>query len=658
MQFADIQLKGETPVASAFDDVYFSRHDGLAESRYVFLHHNDLPQRFPRLPGTFFTIGETGFGTGLNFLAAWDAWRQHQNDHPPDAVDNVFSATPRLHFISTEKFPVRPDQLATLLQPLRAQLPLMEELLAQYRWLVPGWNRFSFTDAELSLYIGDATAGFEDCRALVDAWFLDGFAPSKNPDLWQPALFSALARLSHADTTVSTFTAARIVRDSLGASGFAIERVAGHGRKRHMIRGRFIGFEGPAPFNRHRFWWPRPKPTTLQQATESQPIALIGSGLAAAELAARLRQRGYPVQVIAPDLPGSAASGNDQGAVYAKPGLEADPATCWYAQAMSYRFRQWHARGQHWPGARTGLLHLLPEQRWLSLRSALPTHPFSELCTAIDADNASKLSGQALRQPALWFADSGWISPRDFSRQQLAELPFIRQSAVAFRRQENRWQIHLADKSVVQAAAIIVAAGHHSADWPQTRWLPLKPVRGQVTSVQGGKAPRTVLCGQSYVTPADAEGRWHFGASFDIGATDDNTTDDDRTANLTALSQIAEPLRVEATAQALTDRAGVRATTPDYLPLAGPVLCQEWLHADPRKQVSPWHDLYEPDFLVMTGLGSKGLTSAALLAEYVVCQLTGEPLPFGRETEARIHASRHWLRHAMKGQTISQQDHP
>ncbi|MEX0584450.1 MAG: FAD-dependent 5-carboxymethylaminomethyl-2-thiouridine(34) oxidoreductase MnmC [Natronospirillum sp.] len=637
MQFADIELRHNVPAASQFDDLYYSQQGGLAETYQVFLQHNDLPARLPKALGEYFAIGETGFGIGLNFLTTWQAWR---NTRPTQQTCG------RLHFVSTEKYPVHPAQLPDLLAPFSDQLPVLQEFLRAYRSLTPGWNRFSFDDVELTLYIGDAAEGLWDCRARIDAWFLDGFAPAKNADIWRSDIYTAMAYLSHQSTTVATYTAASAVREGLAGAGFSLERVPGFGLKRHMLRGRFIGLHGPQPFKRQDFWWPRPVPLT---PTLSR-IAIIGAGLAAAELAPRLHQRGFSVTLIAPSSPGQAASGNAQGAVYAKPGLEADPATCFYAQALSYRLRHWHAHGGDWPGAQCGLLQLLTPARWQRLADQLskpdPEHPFAQLMSPVSAERASELAGVTLSQPGLWFADSGWLSPTDYCQKQLEGFPHHHTTADAltYHPPTKQWQVRDGRGQDHRFEGVVIAAGHLSANWSQTAWLPIKPVRGQVSSVQAPGAPNTVICGHQYVTPADAEGTWSFGASFDVNTDHSETTTDDQNQNRLGLQALAPELACSVAGVRSTERAGVRATTPDYLPLVGPLLCDQVRQRNPRHCFQPWADLYQPNLYVLTGLGSKGLASASLLAEYLTCQITGEPLPFGRTAELRIHPGRHWLR--------------
>ena len=217
-----------TPVSQQFGDVYFSRHSGIDETRYVFLEQNDLPARLKALADTktaTFHIGETGFGTGLNFLCAWQ-------------LRDLIAPHCRLQFSTVEKYPLTPESLAKALSHWPQLAPYCERLLALYPVLTAGWHHISFIEerVDLNLYIGDVLEGFgalqSPLQGTVDAWFLDGFAPAKNPDMWSPELFAQLRRLAKTGTTFSTFTAASAVREGLKTAGFDVTRVKGYGRKR------------------------------------------------------------------------------------------------------------------------------------------------------------------------------------------------------------------------------------------------------------------------------------------------------------------------------------------------------------------------------------------------------------------------------------------
>lgn len=229
---AALEWRDGLPYSIEFGDIYFSSDNGLLETEHVFINGNDLIKRWQTLSGSSFTIMETGFGTGLNFLCACDHWLKY-------APENAM-----LHFISVEKYPLAATDLHTALQHWHTLELIADELLAQYETLLHGSAVMLFNQrVSLQVLFGDATECLSKLNTKADAWFLDGFAPSKNPDMWQPALFAEMARLSHANTTFATFTSAGVVRRGLAAAGFKVNKQPGFGRKREMISGYFSGNE-------------------------------------------------------------------------------------------------------------------------------------------------------------------------------------------------------------------------------------------------------------------------------------------------------------------------------------------------------------------------------------------------------------------------------
>ena len=216
------------PLSRAYGDVYFSRASGLAETHHVFLDGNQLPRRFAALPaGGRLCIGETGFGTGLNFLCAW---RQFQALAPADA---------RLHFVSVEKYPLRRDDLARALALWDELRPWSEQLLAQYHAIHPGFQRLLFDGGRvvLTLLVGDVLETLPELDARIDAWFLDGFAPSRNGAMWSTELMQRVHDTTRDGGSFATYAAAGFVRRNLAAAGFAVERRPGFAGKREMLCG-------------------------------------------------------------------------------------------------------------------------------------------------------------------------------------------------------------------------------------------------------------------------------------------------------------------------------------------------------------------------------------------------------------------------------------
>jgi tRNA 5-methylaminomethyl-2-thiouridine biosynthesis bifunctional protein len=285
LQPAKLGWRQGVPYSDVFDDLYFAREGGLEESRYVFLENNDLPQRWKNY--SRFTVAETGFGTGLNFLSTLALWSESAPDYA------------QLHYISAEKHPFTKTDLSLALEFWPYLSRYCKELLKVYPELVPGYHRRELANRRvtLTLLFGDALELYTQLRAEVDAWYLDGFAPSKNPQMWIPKLFQQIARLSHPGTTFSTFTAAGMVRRGLQEVGFEVSKFPGFGAKRDMLRGvmgdptqkqKAVNHLSDTP------WYDVPA-QPIQTGTNA---IVVGAGLAGISAAHALARRNWTVAVF------------------------------------------------------------------------------------------------------------------------------------------------------------------------------------------------------------------------------------------------------------------------------------------------------------------------------------------------------------------------
>ena len=214
-QTAKLDWRDGVPIATAFDDPYYSLDNGLAETRHVFLGGNDLPARF----GGDFHIAELGFGTGLNFLVTWTAW------------DNA-GRPGQLHFTSFEAYPMAPEDMRQALAHFPQLVTFAQQLLAMWH---PDQGPTQLDDGlVLHVITGDARQTLPAWDSKADAWYLDGFSPAKNPQLWEPTLLSAVGTHTKSGGTAATYSAAGHIRRSLQNAGFAVARTTGYGRKRHM----------------------------------------------------------------------------------------------------------------------------------------------------------------------------------------------------------------------------------------------------------------------------------------------------------------------------------------------------------------------------------------------------------------------------------------
>ncbi len=229
--FTALEWRDGQPYSLIFDDIYFSTDDGLEETNQVFIAQNQLETRFKSLEVEAFTIIETGFGTGLNFLVTSALWLTRAPQHA------------QLHFYSIEKYPLKIADLSRA-HALWPQFSVISsELLNQYETLKSGTNQFSIAGGRirLSLQVDDIALVLPQLTKKANAWFLDGFAPAKNAEMWTVDVFAHIARLSQANSTFATFTSAGLVRRGLQAVGFKVEKQAGFGKKREMLRGTFVG---------------------------------------------------------------------------------------------------------------------------------------------------------------------------------------------------------------------------------------------------------------------------------------------------------------------------------------------------------------------------------------------------------------------------------
>ncbi|MBP4047378.1 bifunctional tRNA (5-methylaminomethyl-2-thiouridine)(34)-methyltransferase MnmD/FAD-dependent 5-carboxymethylaminomethyl-2-thiouridine(34) oxidoreductase MnmC [Chromobacterium violaceum] len=634
------------PMSAVFGDVYFSRASGLEETRHVFLRHNQLEERFAALPPSgSFAIAETGFGTGLNFLCAWQCFEARA------------PAGARLHFVSAEKFPLTPSDLAQALALWPELEPWSSQLLAQYDVLTPGWHRFVLAGGRvtLTLMIGDVLEVLPQLDARVDAWFLDGFAPSKNPDMWQQALFEQMARLSAPGASFATFTSAGAVRRGLAEAGFEVRKAPGHGAKRHISHGWIAtppdaGWQAP--------WYARPEPRWRERNA-----IVVGGGLAGAASARSLALRGWQVTLIErmPQL-ASAASGNPQGVLYTKLSPHLTPLTRLVLSGYAYSLRALRGllpEDGDWQAC--GVLQLAHDGKEAEKQQALAELNLPEsVMRPLDRDAASELAGTDLPCGGLFFPQGGWVHPPALVRQ-LADHPNIVTKTgrtaltLDYDPAQRSWTAGDEQGPLAVASVVVLAGAAETAQFDSTRHLPLKKIRGQITSIPASEESsrlRTVLCGEGYISPARG-GRHCLGATFKFDTDDLGVNDGEHAENLAMLAELAPSLRASLDRDApehLDGRAAFRCTSPDYLPLVGPaVAARDFAHAYRElardatlrpATACPWAEgLY-----VNAAHGSRGLITAPLSGEILASLLEGEPAPLPADLMRAVHPSRFLLR--------------
>jgi tRNA 5-methylaminomethyl-2-thiouridine biosynthesis bifunctional protein len=661
IEFATVDWEAGAPRSIFFDDIYFSG-DGAGEAEHVFLKGNDLEARLAK--AARFTIGEIGFGSGLNVLWAWSLWR------------SVRPAKARLEILSFEKFPLRANDFrrASSAWPQFAQLSAA--IADAYPPPAPGFHRIDLGDgANLTLAFGDAGEMLPRAEARVDAWFLDGFAPAKNPDLWSEKIFAGIARLSAPGATAATFTVAGAVRRGLEGAGFAVEKCAGYGRKREMLRahllpspaGRGAGGEGtggrsgrplqlpepspPAPLPqgegddelgqfpgaKRAPWFPRTKDAPLPPGAH---VAIVGGGVAGASLADAATLAGLKATIIDPAGLAHGASGNPAGLIMPRLDLGHGAPSRFFIGAY---------------------FHALRTIARIERGGAAIFNPCGVLMPSLtdeDAQWAEKALAADLLPPdyiqaranALFFPQAGVIDPPAYCAAQAREAALIRARAIEIETSADGAIVRLDDGRSVEAAAAVIANGAEALKFAQARSAPLSRVAGQIDWFPEAPAPEIAHAFGPYAAPAPKGGAV-IGATYDkLGAKEAARTSIEATrANIAAVARALPEFAAALDPARSAPRASVRCQTPDRLPVAGPA-------PDFHFYGAAYDDLrtgkareYEkgrlaPRLYFLTGLGSRGLVTAPLAAAMIVAEMTGAPAPVEHDIAEALHPARFFVR--------------
>lgn len=596
----DLTFRDGTPLSGRFDDVYFSRSGGIAETEYVFLQGNRLSERFTGQKR--FSIGELGFGTGLNFLVAWREWLR------------VSDPGAQLHYISFEKYPLTSTMLKSALTLQPELKEFADQLISAYPLRLPGFHRLHLPRVTLTLGFGDVADLLPQLDTAIDAWFLDGFAPAKNADMWDDAILTQIGHLSAPGATFATFTAAGAVRRGLAAQGFTVEKIPGFGSKREMLVG-----QRSAPLTRNRI--------ALSTPPDGRGILIVGAGIAGATAARALAERGYTATVLERGAIANGASGNEAAVLFPQLTKRWTPAAVWYFTAYSYilqQLKRWQVEGLDIPHTQCGMLrlprHAEEETQLRTLNETLGLDP--TIVHWLERDNASANAGIRLPSGAAYFLQGTWLNPARLCAALLQHenITVHTHTAVSsLTRRGGQWRATTAAGSLFEAAHCILATAQDTAMLAPQYGLKLSPVAGQVslfTAADAATPLRSILCRSGYIIPV--------GEHILVGATYNhpapNQPIDEHLCAVTTANHAHNQHEVEALLPGwlknppIAGRTSLRATTPDRLPYVGQLEEGLWITA---------------------GHGSRGMLSAPLAAEVLASAIHSEPTPV---TAALMHA--------------------
>lgn len=648
--------KHGTPYSEQFNDIYFDRESGYQQSEQVFIIGNNISERIKQA-SDHFVIGEMGFGTGLNFLLTLQAYHKLQQE----VGHNKY---PKINFISVEKYPLTKEQLTKSLQALPQLSFFADILLAKYPELESYDDELkefslSFFDGQVTLkiIINDATEALlsinspsNSClnKGLVDAWYLDGFSPAKNPEMWSEQLFEQIGRLSKAQASITTFTVAGFVRRQMKNVGFRTQKKTCVGNKHEMLTGVFQ--QNPKSNKGYQLRSTINKP---------QHVSIIGGGIASACAALALTKQGIKVTLYCKDNSlAQGASSNAIGALYPLLHQQADDISLFYQQAF------WRAKavyndvaeqGFTFPHSWCGLLEVSYKESLAKRQQKfieLATWP-KDLIHGVDASKASELANVDLTYGGLFMPNAGWLSPQDAVKQIINAAKATgrlrvenntlvtkikpKQTGGVNNSHQKNWQL-ITNKGDFDASVVVVCGGAEALDLDWINQLPFSSVQGQVTSMKTNKnisKLSTVICHKGYLTPSYKNVHC-IGATFNKNSTRTTAKPEEDQFNIDMLSTCLPELTtsIDWTTQDIANsKSRLRCMTPDHMPMVGAMPdIQKHIETYPHlakdknwkyNQVAPVID----NLYVMMGFGARGLCSAPLAADILAADLCGTPYP-------------------------------
>lgn len=645
---AKLSWKNGNPYSESFEDHFFAQEGGYEESKYVFLAQNGLPGRWSEQCSnqgpdqqadkkqSRFVIGETGFGTGLNFLTTVEAWLNHA---PPER---------QLHYISIEKHPFEIEDLRKIYQTWGALSALGRDLLEVYPSMLGGFHRRYLFDNRivLTLVFADVAEALPQISAQVDAWYLDGFAPSKNPGMWTAELFEQLVLHSAKNTTFSTFTAAGFVRRGLIEAGFKVEKFPGFGQKREMLRGELLD----AVVDRRLPPWFRYQGKSYKQKS----VMVIGGGIAGTTTAATFARRGWRVTLLDENKQlASAASGNPAGVVaphWSTSVLHWDNfSTAAFVHAIAeYKI---HA-GEAWHNS--AVMQLLSEEQ-LGRFEGEDLYGFVEF---LSQQAVVEISGIASRKASALLTAAGFLQPQVFCTELLSNSGVTLTMGKAVRRLEYRddqWLALDENEDELASASVVVLCNAYGAHSLFSEYqLELIKIRGQLSFLNNTKCLQNLsmpVCDDGYIMPT-VEGVNIVGATFQPGDSDKAVRPLDHEENLHRLKKI---VAVDEDLDVVGGRTAFRTSTLDHMPLIGPLYDDAFFrqHYGDLQHGRPLSNYPSPEsvpgLFVNLAHGSRGLSTAPLAAEIIADYVEGTPQTVCIKNLQGLHSARFVVRDLKRG---------
>ncbi|MFT4652710.1 MAG: tRNA 5-methylaminomethyl-2-thiouridine biosynthesis bifunctional protein [Kangiellaceae bacterium] len=722
-------VEKNTPASHDYGDVYFFATNGAQETDYVFIDGNDLVNRWQRHNNDFFCIAETGFGTGLNFFRTVQYFQHFRQSYPHHPLT-------KLVFISTEIHPLHKKDAESILEGWKkdnfltsvstnpaSYIDLSKIWIEQYPIPVAGIHRRHFSlnneyckgQIVLDLHYGDATDAFAQIQkqplGLVDAWFLDGFTPSKNSSIWTQALYEQMARLSKSTCTFATFTSAGEVKRGLQSAGFNVSKQKAFGHKREMLLGTFNDNLQAMEYTHKGDTLEKQSPKSYKleapyfvrsgiKSVNNRQITVVGNGLAGAIMALKLTQRGKHVNLLwQGDLPSDSASGNPIGGFYPQLNAQNNAASQIQLHSFLYasEFYKTLNAAQPFSHAWCAALQLAFNDNTQARLSKLANAKLwpKEVAHFVNSEQATNIANIPIPYACLHIPNAGWIKPPSVvqacltlaqasglltlqNKTQLVSYKCTDTQGIQLTLKTSNGDFahnairgiptNIADtkpaqsKHVHNTPTLVLAMGSGSESMTK-HVIPLRLTRGQVEMVSNDYPAstnsvlarlQTLLCHKGYFTPA-ADGFHALGSTYIKNDTNCDLRDEETNMNFAMhIQSIQHESWQNELQQARLNpnnyaRAAVRCSSPDHLPVVGAMPNEsQFKELAELYKALPLHRYPIPsndaNVFVLTGLGSRGLTTAPLMAEILVSQMLDEPMPLAKHLLDTVNPNRFIVR--------------
>lgn len=627
-----------TPVSREFNDIYFSPENGLEETRHVFLKGNRLEERLISSEAHHtFSILELGFGTGLNFFTTWQLWRNCKNK----------SKQKVLRFTSFEKYPLERDDIRKAISAFPELSEQLELFLEKYKLLVPGCNTFLFEKENLilNLWIGDAIQLLPETSGKFDTFFLDGFAPAKNPELWGENISLQLKRLSNKNARLATFTVARSVKDCLNGAGFTLSKIPGYGRKREMLIGVYesepVADVNPIPFLRR-----------ISASKIPEKVSVLGAGLAGASIARALAWRGIQVEVW-DDHNALRASSVPMAVSHPHITKGETPTSLWTLRCLGNSIRRYSDLLPEDSYQISGTLQLSGEDLpWARLEGGVKSHSLSKELAELKPELGENFSEEA---KGIYYP-SGFWTDTPVLIEKLLDHPNIllkqgKVESISFEQEE--WTLFSENKETLSKTEVLILANSFGIEsllqdlWEESPFS-LRSVRGQLEiledpNIDSERDP--IYVGEKYLTPSKNGIRIN-GSTFDEFDLDPNPRTKDR-EEILEYSQNTFRVPDWKQIKVRSDFVGIRSQTPDRFPIIGPIHSPQPFRKiysgmglpKNRKKEFPFLEP-QKNLFVFGGLGSRGVLTSLLGGEILAEILLNEPLSIENSLYSSLHPSR------------------